>query len=114
MTATAQQARTAKTPNSVWLNDVTTTGAKIENLDSITEDLVILPKLFRRLADYVRVFGPDLIGLPAFLAGGGDEFWFTDDPRRKHVIGLQHVVEVTNGSTLRMTRPIEDLVFFEK
>ncbi|MFJ9610774.1 nuclease [Kitasatospora sp. NPDC101176] len=112
LTTTAQQARAAKAPHSVWLNDVTTTGAKIENLDSITEDLVLLPKLFRRLADYVRVFGPGLGGLSAFLAGGGDEFTLPED-RKKRVIGLEHVVEVTDG-TLRMTRPIEDLVFSEK
>ncbi|WP_338059812.1 nuclease [Streptomyces natalensis] len=111
MTATAQQARAAKAPNSVWLYDVTTTGAKIEGLASLTDELVIVPKLFRRLADYVRLFGPPLACLPAYLAGGADEFHVPG--QRDSITGLHHVVEVTNG-TFRMTRPIEDLVFVEK
>ncbi|MEU8926476.1 nuclease [Kitasatospora sp. NPDC048545] len=113
LTATAQQARTARAPGSVWLHDVTTTGAKIENLESITEDLVMLPKLFRRLVDYVRLFGPGLGCLPAFLAGGTDEFTLPERPKPP-TVGLQHVVEVTDGSTVRMTRPVEDLLFAEK
>ncbi|RKT12304.1 hypothetical protein BX285_6274 [Streptomyces sp. 1114.5] len=112
LTATAQQARAAKAPGSVWLNDVTTTGAKIENIESITEDLVILPKLFRRLVDYVRLFGPGLGCLPAFLAGATDKFTLPDHP--KPLTGLQNVVEVTNSSTVRMTHPIEEIIFSEK
>ncbi|GGQ77563.1 nuclease [Kitasatospora griseola] len=112
MTATAQQARKDKAPDSVWLNDKTTSGAKIENLESLTDDLVMLPKLFRHLVDYVRVFGPDLGGVPAFLAGSADEYTLPED-RKKRIFGLQHVVQVTDG-TLRMTRPIEDLIFAEK
>ena len=111
MAATTRQARTAQAPGSVWLHDVTTTGAKTESLASFTEDLVIVPKLFRRVADYIRLFGPSLDCLPAYLAGGADEFFLPDQDRS--IVGLQHVVEVTNG-TFRMTRPIEDLVFVEK
>ncbi|WP_030058712.1 hypothetical protein [Streptomyces novaecaesareae] len=112
LTATSKQARAAMAPGSVWLNDVTTSGAKIENIESITEDLVLLPKLFRRLVDYVRLFGPGLGCLPAFLAGGTDEFTLPDHP--KPLTGLQNVVEVTNTSTVRMTHPIEDILFTEK
>ncbi|MFI2206548.1 nuclease [Streptomyces sp. NPDC020192] len=111
MAATTQQARAAKAPNSVWLHDVTTTGAKIDSLASLTDELVLVPKLFRRLADYVRLFGPSLACLPAYLAGCADEFYVPD--QHDSIVGLQHVVEVTN-STFRMNRPIEDLVFVEK
>jgi hypothetical protein len=111
MTATTQQARAAMAPDSVWLHDVTTTGAKIESLASLTDEQVIVPKLFRRVADYIRLFGPSLACLPAYLAGGADEFFVPD--QHDSIVGLQHVVEVTNG-TFRMTRPIEDLTFVEK
>ncbi|MHB9863452.1 nuclease [Streptomyces sp. YIM S03343] len=112
MAATTQQARATKAPGSVWLHDVTTAGAKIASLASLTDELVIVPKLFRRLADYVRLFGPSLTCLPAYLAGGADEFFVPD--QQHSIVGLQHVIEVTNGNTFRMTRPIEDLVFVEK
>ncbi|MER6077070.1 nuclease [Streptomyces sp. NPDC001833] len=111
MAATTQQARAAVAANGVWAHDVTISGVKVESLASLTEDLVIVPKLFRRVADYVRLFGPSLACLPAYLAGGADEFFVPG--RRDSIVGLQHVVEVTNG-TFRMTRPIEDLVFVEK
>lgn len=90
---------------------MTTTGATIESLASLTDDQVIVPKLFRRVADCIRLFGPSLACLPAYLAGGADEYFVPDQD--KSIVGLQHVVEVTNG-TFRMTRPIEDLVFVEK
>ncbi|KJS63303.1 hypothetical protein [Streptomyces rubellomurinus] len=112
MAATAQQARDDKVPGSVWSYDETTSGVKIDSLATLTDDQVIVPKLFRRLADYVRLFGPSLTCLPAYLAGGADEFHVPE--QQDSIIGLQHVVEVTNGNTFRMTRPIEDLVFVEK
>ncbi|MER6568267.1 nuclease [Streptomyces sp. NPDC001093] len=112
MTTTTQEARAAQVPGGVWSYDVTTSGAKIDSLASLTDELVIVPKLFRRLADHIRLFGPSLACLPAYLAGGADEFYVPG--QRDSIVGLQHVVEVTNGNTFRMTRPIEDLVFVEK
>ncbi|MFF7995803.1 nuclease [Kitasatospora xanthocidica] len=113
LTATAKQARAARAPGSVWQHDVTTSGAKIENLGSLTDDLVMLPKLFRRLVDYVRLFGPDLGCLNAFLAGGAEEFT-VPELRKPPTVGLQNVVEVIGDNTVRMTRPVEDLLFTEK
>ncbi|MFE2722489.1 nuclease [Kitasatospora sp. NPDC059327] len=111
MTATSQQARAAKAPGSVWAHDVTTDGAVIEDLTSITDHQVILPKLFRRLADYIRLFGPSLGCFPAYLAGEAEEFFLPE--QTTSVTGLQHVVEI-NGDTIRMTRKIEDIVLVEK
>ncbi|MFJ9916151.1 hypothetical protein [Actinacidiphila glaucinigra] len=50
----------------------------------------------------------------AFLAGAADTYRIlsSDTPRAK-VRGLHHVVEVTGDHTVRMTVPIEDLVFTE-
>lgn len=113
LTAVSQQARSAGL--GVWAKDMTTTGAAITGLSSLTDDLVLLPKLFRRLADHLR-FAPDssLDCFPSYLFGGADRFRvLSQGPTAKTLNGLHHVVEV-NGGTVRMTHPIEDLVFAEE
>ncbi|QFZ76609.1 nuclease [Streptomyces fagopyri] len=113
MTAAAAQADAAGL--GVWAADRTTEGAKITGLSSITDDLVLLPKLFRRLADYLRFAdGPSLDGFRAYLFGGGDRFRvLSQGPAAKTLTGLHHVVDVTDG-TVRMTHPVTDLVFAEE
>ncbi|MFF8407556.1 thermonuclease family protein [Streptomyces sp. NPDC014846] len=106
MAAAATQAREAG--RGLWPSDVTTTGAKITGLASLTDDAVILPKLFRRLVDYLRL-GMPLACLPAFLAGVQDRFSILSTGERR--AGLHHIVEVTNDHTVRMTHPPEDLLF---
>ncbi|PKW05020.1 hypothetical protein SAMN05428944_0085 [Streptomyces sp. 1222.5] len=106
MAAAATQAREAG--RGLWPSDVTTTGAKITGLASLTDDAVILPKLFRRLVDYLRLTMP-LACLPAFLAGVQDRFSILSTGERR--TGLHHIVEVTNDHTVRMTHPPEDLLF---
>ncbi|MDT0317157.1 nuclease [Streptomyces millisiae] len=116
MTAAAKEARDASPKKGVWLKDATTEGAKITGMPSLTADdgAVILPKLFRRLKDYfdLNPANPPLDCFPAFLAGAGDRFRVTGRP--KEITGLQHVVEITNEATLRMTERPEDLLFVEK
>ncbi|GAA1382571.1 nuclease [Kitasatospora putterlickiae] len=111
LAAVARQARADKAPGGVWQYDLTTDGVKVDDLASITDHQVLLPKLFRRLADYVRLFGPALDGFPAYLAGEGEQFHVPE--QEKAIRGLQHLVEVTGG-TVRMTRPIEEVVLVEK
>ncbi|WP_435271197.1 thermonuclease family protein [Streptomyces sp. 1222.5] len=106
MAAAAAEARQAG--RGLWPGDVTTTGAKITGLASLTDDAVILPKLFRRLVDYLRLTMP-LACLPAFLAGVQDRFSILSTGERR--TGLHHIVEVTNDHTVRMTHPPEDLLF---
>ncbi|MER5858280.1 thermonuclease family protein [Streptomyces sp. NPDC059688] len=106
MAAAATEAREAG--RGLWPSDVTTTGAKITGLASLTDDAVILPKLFRRLVDYLRLSMP-LACLPAFLAGVQDRFSILSTGERR--AGLHHIVEVTNDHTVRMTHPPEDLLF---
>ncbi|MFE9493089.1 hypothetical protein [Streptomyces collinus] len=48
---------------------------------------------------------------PAFLAGVQDRYSILSTGERR--AGLQHVVEITDGQTLKMTRPAEDLIFDE-
>ncbi|MGW7437888.1 thermonuclease family protein [Streptomyces sp. NPDC054849] len=110
--AAALSARAAS--KGVWAEDVTVKGAKITDISSITDDAVILPKLFRRLKDYLD-FDPayaSLAGFPAFLAGAADQFRILPDDDL--ITGLHRVVEITNGHTLRMTHPCEEILFDEK
>ncbi|MFF9864717.1 nuclease [Streptomyces sp. NPDC013953] len=112
MAETTRRARAAKDPDGVWAHDVTfEQGATIEYLESITERQVILPKLFRRLADHIRLFGPSLTCFPAYLAGEYEEFFIVGQSGTLN--GLQHIVEIP-GNTIRMTRLIEDVVIVEK
>lgn len=117
LSAAAQAARTAK--SGVWADDadVTTKGFKVTGMTSLTADdgAVILPKLFRRLKDYLELdpADPSLTCFPAFLGGAADEFRIQSSPS-KLITGLQHVVEVTNGHTLKMTCKPEEITFNEK
>ena len=109
LTTVAQQARASG--KGLWPSDVTTTGAKITGLSSLTDDLVLLPKLFRRLVDYLRLDNGSLACFPAFLAGVQDRYSILSTGER--CAGLHRIVEVTDGQTVKMTHPVEDLVFDE-
>lgn len=115
LSAAAQAARTAKT--GLWAKDVTTEGFKITGMSSLTADdgAVILPKLFRRLKDYLQLnpADPSLTCFPAFLGGAADEFRIQSAPKNL-ITGLQHVIEVTNGHTVKMTCDPEEFIFNEK
>lgn len=91
---------------------MTLAGAKITGMSSITKDMVIFPRLFRRLKEYPALGNPSPAGFPAFLAGTADRFRILST--HTFIVGLHHVVEITNGQTLRLTQPVEDLLFDEK
>lgn len=105
----AREARDAG--RGLWASDVTTTGAKITGLSSLTDEAVILPKLFRRALDYLRPGTMALSCFPAYLAGDGERFSVLATGERH--AGLHHVVEVDDGHTVRMTHPPETLLFEE-
>jgi hypothetical protein len=109
MTATVKESREAG--RGLWPSDVTTSGGKITGLASLTDDIVILPKLFRRMVDYLHLGTMPLTCFPAYLAGVQDRYSILSTGERR--AGLHHVVEVTNSHTVRMTHPPEDLVFEE-
>ncbi|MFF4361182.1 thermonuclease family protein [Streptomyces sp. NPDC001604] len=108
LTTAAQQAQTAG--KGLWPDDVTTSGVKITGLSSITDEAVILPKLFRRLVDFLKL-GMPITSFPAYLAGKEDKFTVLSTGQR--FAGLHEVVDVSNGSTVRMTHPADDLLFDE-
>ncbi|MFG2123832.1 nuclease [Streptomyces sp. NPDC048710] len=103
----------------VWKVDKTLDGAKVTGMTSLTDDTtgaVILPKLFRRLKDYLDFMGADssLSCFRAFLAGAtDDEYRLLPDSETLHR-GLHQIVEVTADNTVKMTRPAREIVFKEK
>ncbi|WP_131742821.1 nuclease [Actinomadura roseirufa] len=109
LTAATGQARAAGA--GLWPSDVTTAGAEITADGDLDERLVLLPKLYRRLADYLTLGAgdPDLAGFHAFLATRDDRLFVISDA---HATGLDTLVEV-DGRTVRLTRPPEDLIFIE-
>ncbi len=95
----------------MWADDATQSGVTIESLATITDDAVILPKLFRRLAEYLEQGQPSvsLDGFRAFLDQQQDRLWIVSTGS---ATGFSTVIEV-DGQTVRLTRPPEDLVFQE-
>jgi endonuclease YncB( thermonuclease family) len=108
-TAAVDEARAAK--RGVWASDVTTTGATINRLSDLTDTLVLLPKLFRRLVDYLALGTPDvsLTGFRAYLATRDDRLFILPTG---HATGLDTVVAVED-QTVSLTFPPEQLVFLE-
>jgi endonuclease YncB( thermonuclease family) len=109
LTVAATEARGSKA--GVWASDATTSGATIQTLADLTDRLVIMPKLFRRLAEYFALGAGDvsLAGFMAFLASHNDRLYVISDG---HATGFDTVIEV-DGRTVRLTRDITDLIFVE-
>ncbi|QYX80967.1 thermonuclease family protein [Streptomyces akebiae] len=115
LTEASEKARASA--KGVWQADRTLDGVKVMGMDSLTDDktgAVILPKLFRRLKDYLDFMGknPSLECFRAFLAGVQDEYRLPDSGKLHR--GLHHIVEVTPDNTVKMTRRCKDIVFVEK
>ncbi|MGW5420446.1 nuclease [Streptomyces sp. NPDC003943] len=97
------------------MGDVTLTGAKITGMDSITDDVVILPKLFRRLKEYLSLGNTTLESFRTYLAGGTeDKFLDLTQVNPKEQTGLHNLVEITDTNTVRMTLPSEQILFTPK
>jgi hypothetical protein len=109
MTRRVERARPTK---GLWPDDKTEKGANIQGLQTLTDNVVLLPKLFRRLVDYLALSDgdPSLAGFPAYLAGRNDRIFILSTG---HSTGFDFVVRVT-GQRVRLTNPPEDLVFEER
>ena len=109
LTKQALAAREAQ--KGVWAADRTQKGAAVKTLASLTDDDVLLPKLFRRLVDYLALNAGDvsLAGFPAYLAQRADPVFILSTG---HYTGFDFVVAV-KGQTVRLTTEPEDLVFQE-
>jgi endonuclease YncB( thermonuclease family) len=108
MTKAVHAARQGK---GLWPADVTNAGFVLQGAQTVFETAVILPKLFRRLMDYLAINDDDdsLAGFLPYLAARDDRMFILSTG---HSTGFDFVVEVT-GQNLKLTRPPEDLVFVE-
>lgn len=105
--AISDASRQARAGNlGIWAEDRTESGFTVNNIQSITEDNVILPKLFRRLAEYLQT-GGNLAGFLDFLKLKNDGVTIISDAHFTH---LDDLVEV-NGNNVKMIQPPENLMF---
>jgi hypothetical protein len=95
----------------IWAEDVTETGVKVESLSTLTDEAVILPKLFRRLVDYIALnhSDVDLGGFSAYLATVNDRLILTTT---SSMTGFDNVLTVS-GQTVTLNQPPENLIFIE-
>ena len=101
----------ARPAQGLWPQDVTQDGVEVAGLATITDEAVLLPKLFRRLADFLHLNGedPSLAGFAAYLTQRDDRVLVLDDAR---YTTFAEVVEV-RGQRIRLTVAPEQLVFQE-
>jgi hypothetical protein len=104
LTETVGRAREAE--RGVWAEDRTNVGFEVDGLGSITNEHVILPKLFRRLVEYLEG-GGSVAGFEEFLEAKDEEIIVISTVHPTH---FDTVVEV-EGNTVRMTEPPENLIF---
>jgi endonuclease YncB( thermonuclease family) len=96
----------------VWEHDATLPGFRLRSRSQLTEELVILPKLFRRLAEYLTLDEPknvSLAGFPAFLKAGDDRLFTVPAGQATE---LDTLVE-RKGQTVKLALPPEQIVFQE-
>ncbi len=95
----------------IWADDVTQTGVKVESLSTLTDDAVILPKLFRRLVDYIALNhgDVDMKGFSTYLATVDDRLILTTN---SSMTGFDNVITVAD-QTVTLTQPPENLIFIE-
>jgi endonuclease YncB( thermonuclease family) len=95
----------------VWPEDLTQSGVTVADRGTLTDDAVILPKLFRRLVDYLQLNGddPSLAGFAGYLAARDDRLYVIPTAEKT---GLDAIVTV-DGQTVKLRYRPEELVFDE-
>jgi hypothetical protein len=89
----------------------TSRGFDVTGLEVLQDGIVIVPKLFRRLVNYLHLADDSMAGFPAFLDQAAEKFFILSAAHS--TTGLDAIVDVP-GNNVKMTGPIEDLVFDEK
>jgi hypothetical protein len=90
----------------IWPEDRTNDGFAVVGLESISEEHVIFPKLFRRLAEYLEV-GGSVDGFKEFLELKAEGVTIISTAHFTH---FDTVIRV-DGNVVRMTELPENLVF---
>ncbi len=112
--ALAKTADTARRDRlGVWAHDVTLPGFELLSREQLEDELVVLPKLFRRLAEFLSLDesgSASLRGFRAFLAQHDDRLFTVPAGQ---ATGLHTLVRV-RGAHVRMTIAPQQVVFVEK
>jgi len=104
MTQAAITARAAK--RNIWDKDVTNAGFAVPNLQAVTDTHVILPKLFRRLVEFMRG-GGSVSGFKAYMEGLAEQITILSTAHFTH---FDTIIEV-QGNKVKMTERPENIVF---
>ncbi|MFN8562472.1 MAG: hypothetical protein U0703_12835 [Anaerolineae bacterium] len=104
LTAAVTTARANDAP--LWIADRTTLGFPVTTVNDLEDQTVILPKLFRRLVDYIGT-GGDISGFKHFLELEPDPLLILT---QGHFTNLDTLIEVI-GNQVRLTELPENLVF---
>ncbi|MER7083253.1 Endonuclease YncB, thermonuclease family [Saccharopolyspora kobensis] len=110
MAEVAVAAREAR--RGVWAEDTTLEGLRLRSREQLREEVVLLPKLFRRLVDYLELEesgGVSLSGFSRYLDTRDDRLFTVPTG---HATELETLVEVRR-QTLRLTVEPERIVFTE-
>jgi endonuclease YncB( thermonuclease family) len=108
LTTATKNARTQG--EGLWPQDKTNSGVDVPAITAVTEQNIIMPKLFRRIAEYLETGGGiDKDGFMAFLQAKADRVWIISTGQRTH---LDTFVQVA-GSQVTLTQPPENIVFYE-
>jgi hypothetical protein len=92
----------------VWPEDRTAKGFTVSSLSSVTDEVVILPKLFRRIVSYMGD-GGSIDGFKDYLAANPDPVL---ELTTGHFTNLDTFIELT-GNQVKLTVESENLVFIE-
>jgi len=93
----------------LWPNDKTTRGFSVSSLKAITEEVAILPKLFRRIVDYIGE-GGKIDGFKEHLQKGCEPLVRI---QQVHFTRLDAIVDV-RGEKVRLAEAPENLIFMDK
>jgi endonuclease YncB( thermonuclease family) len=93
----------------LWPYDRTTKGFPVSDLATLTEDVAILPKLFRRIMDYMGN-GGKIDGFKDHLLTGCEPVVRIE---QVHFTRLDAIVQV-KGDKVRMAESPENLIFLDK
>jgi endonuclease YncB( thermonuclease family) len=107
LTAAVSAARSAG--RGLWPQDQTHSGFDVPNLNVLTEDVIILPKLFRRIVSYLQG-GGSMDRFKAFLAMDPDPILIL---RTGHFTNLDTIVTV-NGNRVSLDLLPEEVVFIPR
>jgi endonuclease YncB( thermonuclease family) len=101
----------AQPDRGVWPSDRTEKGFEVTALETLTDDVVIMPKLFRRLVDYLHLGDgdPSLAGFASYLEQRDDRVIVMPEA---DFTSFDTVVRV-DGQAVRLTTGPENLVFQE-